>query len=119
MHIQPLIGAQLGGGGERGEASPAFFENWKRCPDFRKKGPDCVHLWVKFSIENIVSRVFRRKISKMFPCRASFSCVFDVLLKHLSICPSSTTPPRPPFALKNFWLRTCTQALFFLQHAPS
>ena len=29
------------------EASSAFFENWKKCIDFRKKGPDCVHLWVK------------------------------------------------------------------------
>ena len=36
-----LTGAQLGG---RGETSPALFENRKKCPDFGKKGPDCVHL---------------------------------------------------------------------------
>ena len=45
----------------RGEASPALFENRKVCPDFRKKGPDCVHDWLKFSIRNIVLRGCRRK----------------------------------------------------------
>ena len=50
--------------GERGD----LFENRKKCPDFGKKGPDCDHLWVKFSIQNIVLRVSRRKNSKMFPC---------------------------------------------------
>ena len=42
-----LTGAQLG---ERGEASPAFFENRKNSSDFWKKGLDCVHFWVKFPI---------------------------------------------------------------------
>ena len=51
--------AQLSG---RGEASPALLENQKTCPDFRKKGPDCVHLSVKFSIQNIVLRLSRRKL---------------------------------------------------------
>ena len=36
-----FTGAQLGG---RGEASYALFKNRKKCPDFGKKGPDCVHL---------------------------------------------------------------------------
>ena len=39
----------------RGETSFALFKNLKRCPDYEKKDPDCAHLWVKFSIENIVS----------------------------------------------------------------
>ena len=52
--------AQLGGGGrgdggrgERGEVgrSPLlFFENQKKCPDFRKRDCDCVHPYVKFNI---------------------------------------------------------------------
>ena len=64
MHIQPHSDARLGG---RGEISPALFENQKSCPDFGKKGPDSVHLWVKFSIQNAVSRISRRKNSKTFP----------------------------------------------------
>ena len=39
---------------EEWEASPALFKNRRKCPDFLKKGPDCVHLWVKFSIQNVV-----------------------------------------------------------------
>ena len=40
-------GVQLG---RRGKASPALFKNQKWCPDFRKKDPDCVQYWIKFSI---------------------------------------------------------------------
>ena len=65
---------QLGG---RGATPPAVFENRKKCPDFWKKGLDCVYTWVKFSIQNVVLRVSRRKNSKMFPCGASFSIVID------------------------------------------
>ena len=65
-------GAQLGG-----ERPPLpFFENRKKCPDFGRKGPNCVHPWVESSIQNVVLRVSRRKSSKMFPCGA-FSYVFD------------------------------------------
>ena len=39
-----LTDAQLSGGGK---SSPALFEN---CPDFGQKDPDCVHIWVNFSI---------------------------------------------------------------------
>ena len=46
-----LTSAQLR---ERREGSPALLENRKKCPNFGKKGPDCVHLWVKFSIQNVV-----------------------------------------------------------------
>ena len=63
-----LRGAQLGA---RGIASPALFEHQKKS-DFWKKSPDCVHLWVKFFIQNVVLRVYGRK--KMFPWRASFWC---------------------------------------------
>ena len=47
----------------REEAFPALLEN----PDAGKKDPDCVHLWVKFSIQNVVLRVSGRKNSKIFP----------------------------------------------------
>ena len=63
-----LTGAQLR---RRGEASPAFFENGEKY--LQKEGPYCY--WVKFSIENIVLRVSRRKNLEMFPCGTSFSCV--------------------------------------------
>ena len=40
-----------------GEASLVFSKNRKKCPDFGKKDPHCVHLQFKFSIQNIVLRV--------------------------------------------------------------
>ena len=78
--------------GESGGRPPLpFFENRRNCPDFGKKSHDCVHLLVKFSIENIVLRVSRRKNSKIFPCGA-----FSVLLmKCLSESPNSTKPLLP------------------------
>ena len=45
---------------EEGEVSHTLFENQKKCRDFWKKGSDCAHLWVKFSIQNVVLRVSRR-----------------------------------------------------------
>ena len=54
-----------------------FIENRKKCPDFRKKGPNCVHPWLESSIQNVVLRVPKRKTSEIFPCKAFFSCVFD------------------------------------------
>ena len=53
----------------------------------KKKCPDCVQLWAKFSIQNVVLNVYREENSKPFFCGAVFSCVFDnILLK----CPNST-----------------------------
>ena len=43
------------------------LESPKKCPDFGKKGPDGVHLWIKFTIQNVFLTVSRRKISKFFP----------------------------------------------------
>ena len=62
-----LTGVQLG---RKGEVSPALFENRKKCPD-------CVHHWVKFSTQNVVLRVSRRKNVKMFSCGDSFVFCFD------------------------------------------
>ena len=41
--IVTIPGAQLGGR-EGGRIPLPFFENKKKCLDFAKKGPDCVHL---------------------------------------------------------------------------
>ena len=51
VYSATLTSAQLG---RRGEDSPALFENRKKCSDFGKKGLDCVHRWVKFSIQKVV-----------------------------------------------------------------
>ena len=67
MHNQPH---------SQGALPCLFWKSKKEYPDFGKKGSDCVHLWVKFSIQSAALRVSRRKNSKMFPCKASFSCVF-------------------------------------------
>ena len=62
-----LTGTQLEG---RGETSPSIFEI-KKSLDFGNKGLDCVHL--KFLIQNVVLRISKTNISKMFPCGPSFS----------------------------------------------
>ena len=41
-------GATLGTGW--GRSPLPFFESQKKCPDFGKRGPYSIHLWVKFSI---------------------------------------------------------------------
>ena len=65
-----MAGMQLG----RPTPSLPFFENRRECPEFGKKGPDCVHHWVTFFIQNVVSKVSRRKISNIFHYRVFFSC---------------------------------------------
>ena len=69
--------------GEREESSDALLEYWKKCPDFRKKDPERkalilerVHIWVKFSFQNVFFNISRRKKSKMFPYEISFSGAF-------------------------------------------
>ena len=93
MHIQPQSQVRSY---ERGEAPTALFEIEKSVLVMgrkvlvlgRKVLVGCVHFWVKFSIQNVVLRVSSRKISEMFPCRASFSCAFDEMF--ISKYPSST-----------------------------
>ena len=63
----------LGGRGSRGvrEASHAPFLKIEISSDYGKKGLNCVHLYVKFFIQNVVLMVSRRKNSKTpqnFPC---------------------------------------------------
>ena len=85
-----IAGAQLGGGGweENGGLPCCFFSKIKKsAPILVRNGRDCVHFWVQFSIQILVLRVSRRKISQIFPC--FFSCV---LTKRLSRCPNCTKP---------------------------
>ena len=58
----------------------------RTCPDFRKNGSCCVYLWVKFSIQNVVLRVSRRK-NKVFQLGFFF---LAFLTKYLSKCTRST-----------------------------
>ena len=104
MHIEPHIGTQLGGGEGRPPLPYLKIEN--KYPDFGKKGPaDCVHLWVKFSIQNVVLRVPWRKNSRMLCCGLLF-LVF--LIKCLSKCPCSTQPPSPMSFCKTLHLKCLT-----------
>ena len=54
-----------------------WFQQEKALDWIREKNHDCVHLWVKFCIQNVVLGVSRRKDSEIFPCRAFYSCVFN------------------------------------------
>ena len=101
-----------------GEERGGFpFTFWKS-----KKGPDWVHLWDKFSIQNVVYKYLREKAPKFFPAGPLFLLLSK---KSLLKCTSSTphpppTPtPSPNLALKNFWPYICTQTLYFLQKAPT
>ena len=88
--------------GVRREASSPLSENRKICSDFRKKGPDSVHLWVKFSIRNAVLGVSRRQ-------NVSLQGLFFLfLMKCLVKCPSSTNPYPPTLPWK---FSGCTPAL--------
>ena len=69
VHIQPHSHVHTQG---RGKGLLLSFENWKRCPDFGKKGPECVHSWIKFSIQNVVLRVSEEKTRKFFPAESYF-----------------------------------------------
>ena len=40
----------------QGDVSLPFFENRKKRFDFGKKAPNSIHLWIKFSIQNVVLR---------------------------------------------------------------
>ena len=71
------------------------------CPDFGKKGPDCIHICVKFSIPNVVLEYLGEKNYKTFPYGTSFSRIFDeMLIKVPTFHEVSPT-------LKNFSLPTC------------
>ena len=87
-------------GGERGRPPLPYFENRKKVPRFCKKCPDRDHLWVKFSIQNVILRISRIKNSNF--SLLFFSNVFDKMF--IKVPQSHETFP----ALKNFWLLVWT-----------
>ena len=89
MHLYIISGTQLEW--KVGEASPTLYWKLKKVPWFWKKAPDCVHLWVKFFVQNVILRVFRRRNSKNFSCRVFYSGLMKCLWK----CPNFTEPPLP------------------------
>ena len=70
-----------------------FLENRKKCLDFGKKHPNCVHSWVISSIQNVVLRAPRRKSSAIFPCGAFFSCVFRRNVSLSALIPQNLSYP--------------------------
>ena len=56
------------------------YEKLKICSDFGQKDLDCFHLWVKFSIQNVVLRVSTIKSYKMFLWWANKS--YSFILRH-------------------------------------
>ena len=103
-YLATLIGKQQRG---RVEISPALSENQKQCSDFGKKGPECAHLWVQFSIKNVALR-WEKKPQKVPLCSLFFLCFWQNV--YWSILDLN---PLPPPALENFWLCTCTQDYSF------
>ena len=91
LYFTQLAGAQLGEGD--GDRSPLpFFQNQKKRPDFRKKGPDCVHRYIKFAIQNIVVRVLKKK---NFEILFYGAFLLEFLTKCLLECRNFTKPPLP------------------------
>ena len=86
-----MAGEQLGGG--RGGKPPVlFFENRKKCPKFGKKGPDCVHLCVKFFIRNV------GVIPRNVPCLSKFQIALlcgEIIIKFS--CPKQKKNVTPLF----------------------
>ena len=98
MHIYPNSQAT----NKRGGGHPCTFLKIKKSTDFGKKGPDCVHLWVKFYIQNVVLRVSKKRNSKKFPCGTFFSCVFFLQ----NVYESALVPQNLPYP-ENYLSPTC------------
>ena len=76
MFKRSYAGAQLVGERGGGLHSP-FSKIKKKYPDFKKKGSDWVHPYVKFATQNVALRVSKRKNFKIFPCGGFFSRISD------------------------------------------
>ena len=64
----PYVDRRAIGGEEKCLPCP-FLKIKNKFLDFRKKGSDCVHPYVKFAIQNVVLRVSKRKKLEMFISR--------------------------------------------------
>ena len=91
-----ISGAKLGRA--EGGSICSFLKIEKNILILAKKCPDFVYFWVKFFIQNVLLRVFRRKKSKLFPY-GDFFIVFLIIFVKVPYFYESSLP------LKNFWLR--------------
>ena len=98
---------------------------YKKALVLGKKSRGCVHLWVKFCIQNIVLGVSRRKNSKIFPCGAFYSCVFNKMFIEVPLfhetSPAFITPLekvfRPPH-FENIIRHQATRKNYVLRTSP-
>ena len=72
------------------------FENRKKCYDFGKKDPDCVHLWVTFSIQNVTLGESWRKTPKFFNAGPLFLVFFGENVYQRPYFQNHPSPPPPP-----------------------
>ena len=118
MHIQPHSQVHNKGGGEKGEGRhPLPFLKIESVLIFERKAQIVSIFGLNFSVYNIVLRVSRRKTSKMLPCRASFSGVFDRIF--ILKCPSSTNLLHPPpLCTKKFLVAHLhSDIIYFAKHS--
>ena len=84
LYFTQLAGAQLGEG-DGGRSPLPLFQNQKKCPD-------CVHPYIKFTIQNIVLRVLKKKNFEILPYGAF---LLEFLTKCLLECRNFKKPPLP------------------------
>ena len=99
--------------GEGGGLCCPFLKIKKKCPDFAQEGPDCVHPQVKFTIQNVVLRVSRRKNSEIFPAGSFF---LEFLAERLWKCRNSrnlSCPEKFLVARLNRYMKIMSSQWFF------
>ena len=69
------LGKHVTRGGRGGALPCPFSKIGKTCPSLEKKCPNCDYLWVKFLIQNEISKSFQAKKTDIFSRRdRPFSC---------------------------------------------
>ena len=90
----------------------SLLKDHKKCLDFGKIDPDSVHLLVKFSIQNVILKVSRRKNSKFSPVEPFSLKLFTIFLLKYSSSQKPSLPWKfliallpsvPPFELL-YWI---------------
>ena len=76
--------------GKEGGLPCPFVKFEKRALTLAKKGPNSVHLWITYSIQNVVLRVSRRKNFKIFLRGFFFLCFIQIF------CRSALIPQNLP-----------------------
>ena len=86
------LGKHVTRGGRGGALPCPFSKIGKTCPSLEKKRPNCDYLWVKFPIQNEISKSFQAKNQIFFPGGTTLSRVVG---ECLSNCPDSKKTPLP------------------------